>query len=122
MIRSIKRNIARNRMKDMGIGNVNQKMRLRSGDKETMPGREMIAKLNKTPKGRAVLARRYKEHPALWQEVLYGAKKAEADEAFRKASWRRFARKHPDKAKAAGRKLTPDEAKRIAGSQKLQTV
>ena len=79
------------------MGNVNQKMRQRFGDKETMPGLEMIAKLSKTPKGRAVLARRYKEHPALWTEVLNGSKKAEADAAFRKASFRRFARRHPDK-------------------------
>ena len=120
MVRSILRNIARNRMKDMGMGNVNQKMHQRFGDKETMPGREMIAKLKKTSKGREVLARRYKEHPAMWMEVLCGSRKNDADEAFRKASFRRFVRRHPDKV-LPPKRMTAEEAKRH-GSQKVQTV
>lgn len=96
MVRSILRNIAKNRMKDMGIGNINQKMGVRFGDKETMPGREMICKLNKTHKGREVLAKAYKEHPALWTEVLSGSKAKDAYSAFRRKSTERLLQRHPD--------------------------
>ena len=96
MVRSILRNIAKNRMKDMGLGNVNRKMRMRFGDKETMPEREAIRKLQKTPQGRDRLARALKEHPALWQEVLCGSRKKEATDAFTRMSVRRKMLRHPD--------------------------
>ena len=97
MIRSMLRNIARNRMKDMGIGNVNQKMGRRFGDKDTMPDRITICKLQKTPQGRDRLARIRKAHPALWTEVLTGSKKKDADEAFRQMSRLREWRRHPER-------------------------
>ena len=112
MVRSILRNIAKNKLKDMGVGNVNQKMHFRFGDKDTMPGREAIAKYGKTPKGRAILAKAYKEHPALWTEVLCGDKKAEADKASEKMAKIRLMRRHPD---------NPHWPK-VKDSQKPQTV
>ena len=96
MIRSIKRTIARNRLKDMAVGNVNQKMGMRYGDKETMPGREAINKLQKTKQGRERLTRSLKEHPALWMEVLNGRKKKEADSAATNAATIRKMIRHAD--------------------------
>lgn len=112
MVRSILRNIAKNRLKDMGVGNVNQKMGMRYGDKETMPDREMIAKYSKTPKGRALLEKAYKTHPALWTEVLSGGKKKDAEGAFRRKSTERLLLRHPDNPKWPQKK----------DSQKVQTA
>lgn len=96
MVRSILRNIARNRMKDMGLGDVNTKMHMRFGDKSTMPDKEAIPKLQKTPQGRDRLAKAMKEHPALWQEVLWGSRKKEANTALARMATRRKMERHPD--------------------------
>lgn len=119
MIRSIMRNMAKNRMKDMGIGNVNQKMHVRFGDKDTMPGREAIVKMQKTAQGRGKLAKALKDHPPMWKEVLCGSKKKEADEASKKAGNKRLIRRRPDNPnwpnKKGDRKIKPVPALDCAG-------
>lgn len=99
MIRTIRRNVAKNLMKDMGYENVGQKMHLRIGDKDTLPSKEAVVKLQKTAQGRAKLAKAMEKHPPLWKEVLGGSKKKDADKAFEKMSWRREQRLHPDREK-----------------------
>lgn len=99
MKRTILRNMAKNALKDMGVGNVNKKMHYRYGDKNTMPGREEIAKLKHTPIGRANLAKIYREHPTLWWSVLFGKKQKEAEKATSKMNTIRLIRRHPDKVR-----------------------
>ena len=123
MVRTILRNIAKNRLKDMGYDNVNSKMRLRFGDKDTMPCREAINKLQKTPQGRGRLEKSLKEHPALWTEVLCGSKKKDADGAFSRMSSVRFLRRHPDRNwPKKKRSLDKLEMTQERPSQKTQTA
>lgn len=125
MTRTFQRNIAKNRLKDMGVGNVNQKMRRRFGDKNTMPDREMIAKYSKTPKGRTLLAKAYKTHPALWTEVLNGSKKKDADKAVTIMNRRRLMLRHPDNPnwpKVQDPKKNPPRKIRKVDSEKTDGV
>ena len=82
MIRTIKRNMARNRLKDMGYDKVNKRMGIRNGLKGNRVLRRQIRNGQKTGPGRDRLGVFLKEHPAVWQRVLDGdlAKKAVAAE------------------------------------------
>ena len=95
MIRSIKRNIARNRMRDMGFDKINKRMRTRL-DPENSPRRIVIRKLEKTRQGRGKLALFGMANPQLWKEVLNGRYQGDAEKAFRRASQVRLRQRHPN--------------------------
>lgn len=82
MIRSIKRNMARNRLKDMGYDKVNKRMGIRNDLKGNRVSRVQIRNGMKTPASRDRLSKFLDEHPAVWKRVLVGdlAKKAKAAE------------------------------------------
>ena len=72
MIRTIKRNMARNRLKDMGYDRVNKRMGIRNGMKGNRVLRRQVRNGQKSPTGRDRLGVFLKEHPAIWQRVLNG--------------------------------------------------
>lgn len=72
MIRSIRRNIARNRMKDMGFDRVNRRMGIRNGIKGNRLLRRQVRNGMKTPAARDRLAGYLKAHPPVWKRVLEG--------------------------------------------------
>lgn len=100
MIRTIKRNMSRNFMKDMGFDSINKRMRT-PFDPKGMPQKIVISKMQKTRQGRDKLAKiRYENRP-LWKRILEGEYRESAEKAFKKASFERFARRHPDKVRNA---------------------
>ena len=89
MIRTIKRNIARNLLKDMGYDQVNRRLGYRNGLKNGRVTNVQIRNGMKTPASRDRLNKFLKEHPAVWQRVLYGDLKERAQKSFMAASRRR---------------------------------
>lgn len=82
MIRAIKRNIARNLLKDMGYDQVNRRLGYRNGLKNGRVTNVQIRNGMKTPSSRDRLNKFLKEHPAVWQRVLYGDLKEKAQKSF----------------------------------------
>lgn len=89
MIRSIKRNIARNLLKDMGYDKVNKRMGYRNGMKGGRVTRVQIRNGMKTPASRDRLGVFLKEHPPVWKRVLQGDLKSRAQQAFAQESRKR---------------------------------
>lgn len=89
MIRTIKRNIARNLLKDMGYDQVNRRLGYRNGLKNGRVTNVQIRNGMKTPASRDRLGKFLKEHPAVWQRVLYGDLKSRAHQAFVQESRKR---------------------------------
>lgn len=86
MIRAIKRNIARNLLKDMKYDKVNKRLGYRNGLKGGRVTNVQIRNGMKTPASRDRLDKFLKEHPAVWQRVLYGDLKERAQKSFMAAS------------------------------------
>lgn len=93
MLRTWKREIARNRLKDMGADHVNRRMGHR---KEETLEHEVIAKMQKTAQGRDRLKRILDANPPLWKRVISGDLKKDGDKAFWKRSEQRRFALHPD--------------------------
>ena len=89
MIRTIKRNMARNRLKDMGYDRVNKRLGYRNGLKGGRVMRKQIRNGMKTAGGRDRLNRFLAEHPAIWERVLVGDLRKKAIAAERAASRQR---------------------------------
>lgn len=89
MIRAIKRNIARNLLKDMKYDKVNKRLGYRNGMKGGRVTNVQIRNGMKTPSSRERLNKFLTEHPAVWQRVLYGDLKERAQKSFMAASRRR---------------------------------
>ena len=89
MIRTIKRNMARNRLKDMGYDRVNKRLGYRNGLNGGRLRRATVRVNTRTRRRRAVWETFLKEHPALWQRVLAGDLQKKAIEAERAASRQR---------------------------------
>lgn len=104
MLRSIKRNIAKNRMKDAEVDKVNRRMSIRQ-NRTDAPSRIKIAKMSKTAQGRRKLAVIFRKNPPMWKSVLTGEFRKEADKAFIKKSQEREFRRHPEKAEEAAQKI-----------------
>ena len=86
MLRSIKRNIARSRMKDMGIDHVNHKMAHRQNDTLI---KNCVQALQKTKNGRRRLLAIYAKNPPIWKRIIEGDLKKTADRSWNEASRKR---------------------------------
>ena len=86
MLRSIKRNIARNRMKDMGIDHINHKMAHRQNDTLI---KNTVQALQKTRNGRRRLIAIYAKNPPIWKRIIEGDLKKTADKSWNQASIKR---------------------------------
>ena len=98
MIRTIERNMARSRMKDMGFDKINKQMHTPYGPK-TYPSPKAFRRLQKTWKGRKLLASIREENMPLWKRILWGEYRESSVKAEKKASYNRMVRRHPEKAK-----------------------
>lgn len=89
MIRTIKRNMARNRLKDMGYDRVNKRLGYRNGVKGGRLRRATVRVNTRTRRRRAVWETFLKEHPPIWKRVLEGDLRKKAIAAERAASRQR---------------------------------
>ena len=83
MLRSIRRNIAKNLLADMGYDRVNRKMG-QAKNPMKKPNPMLAGKLMKTRHGRERLARINSGNPKLWQRVTTGDLAAQAEKMMYK--------------------------------------
>ena len=106
MIRAIERNIARNRMKDMGFDKINKRMNTPMNP-DKMPLPKVKKRMQRTAVGRRKLEVIRKENMPLWKRVLWGEYRESSEKAEKKASYERMVRRHPEKAKRPARDIHP---------------
>lgn len=111
MLRKIKREIAKGRMRDMGLDHINLRMHIRKNDTLV---KECVLALQKTKNGRRRLINIYAKNPPLWKRIIEGDLKKDGDKAFARASLERggdpYGRKAHKKSKRILRKISTNEA------------
>jgi len=88
-VRALKRNMARNLLKDLGADHVNKRMHMSNGNMN----RKQFRKLLKTKHGRRRWNAYSQEFFPLWKRVLIGDMSKRAQRAFMVASGKRLSPK-----------------------------
>lgn len=106
MLRKIKREIAKGRMRDMGLDQINRRMSIRKDDTLV---KNCVLAMQKTKNGRRRLINIYAKNPPIWKRIIEGDLKKEGDRAFARASLERggdpYCRKGSKKSKRILRKI-----------------
>ena len=87
LVRTYQRNIARNYMAEMGIGNINKKL----GSCADPISRRVEHKLEKTAQGREklMILRKESKHTPYWKRVLFGDLRGDALKAHQRVCFAR---------------------------------
>ena len=96
MLRSIRRNIAKNLLRDMGYERVNEKL-YQVKDPNKRPSEVVVTKLTKTAQGRTRLDKMRSDNPPLWKRITQGDLAKDAQKAIVKAKnerWRQHRTTH----------------------------